>query len=73
MTPHGEPIVWICERCDHEGAAYPGAMPRGWVKTPAGSIRCGSCNHNSVAAIKRAKMKQEGARKAARRDDSDEF
>ena len=59
MTPHGQPIVWICERCDSESASYPGTMPRGWSKTPAGAVRCRLCIHNSVAAMKRAQQKRE--------------
>jgi hypothetical protein len=68
MTPHGEPVVWICERCDREGAAYPGVMPRGWTKTAAGAVRCGACNHNSVAAGKRAKARAAKSRESE--DDS---
>jgi len=66
VTIHGDPVVWICERCDSEQAAYPGAMPRGWVKIPSGAIRCPGCLHNSAAAAKRAKMKARGQK-------SDEF
>ena len=72
MTPHGEPVVWVCERCGREGAAYPSqGMPRDWAKTPAGAVRCKWCGRNSVAAAKRVekRKKKESSGRASGFDD----
>ena len=34
-SPWGEPVVWFCDACRWQQAAYAPQMPRRWVKVEA--------------------------------------